>query len=49
MRWCLLFSLQIHWEASPEKQLDCLQKGRNNKVGPAPGGEGGHGGGVTGW
>ncbi|KAM9188434.1 LOW QUALITY PROTEIN: semaphorin-4G [Mergus octosetaceus] len=22
----------IHWEASPEKQLDCLQKGRNNKT-----------------
>lgn len=24
--------LQIHWEASPEKQMDCLQKGKNNKV-----------------
>ncbi|NXD01880.1 SEM4G protein, partial [Certhia familiaris] len=23
----------IHWEASPEKQMDCLQKGKNNKVG----------------
>ncbi|XP_067156269.1 semaphorin-4G isoform X1 [Apteryx mantelli] len=22
----------IHWEASPEKQLDCLQKGKNNKT-----------------
>ncbi|KAM8806112.1 semaphorin-4G [Eudromia elegans] len=22
----------IHWEASPEKRLDCLQKGRNNKT-----------------
>ncbi|KAM6330418.1 semaphorin-4G [Podargus strigoides] len=22
----------IHWEASPEKQMDCLQKGKNNKT-----------------
>ncbi|NXN09697.1 SEM4G protein, partial [Indicator maculatus] len=22
----------IHWEASPEKRLDCLQKGKNNKT-----------------
>ncbi|NWI11404.1 SEM4G protein, partial [Crypturellus soui] len=22
----------IHWEASPEKQLDCLQKGKNNQT-----------------
>ncbi|NXE73409.1 SEM4G protein, partial [Cochlearius cochlearius] len=22
----------IHWEAAPEKQMDCLQKGKNNKT-----------------
>lgn len=35
-----LLPVQIRWEASPEKQLDCLQKGRNNKVRPLPGSEG---------
>ncbi|NWX36691.1 SEM4G protein, partial [Notiomystis cincta] len=24
--------LTIHWEASPEKQMDCLQKGKDNKT-----------------
>lgn len=36
----VLLPVQIHWEASPEKQLDCLQKGKNNKVRPSPGSEG---------
>ncbi|NXE88466.1 SEM4G protein, partial [Menura novaehollandiae] len=31
----------IHWEASPEKQMDCLQKGKNNKVEPVGGCRGG--------
>lgn len=41
MQWQSLFPLQIHWEASPEKQMDCLQKGKNNKVELADGCRGG--------